>query len=264
MTPSVLSGSSDPWCCVAASVMGREHLRLGRNNQDAVAVRQRDGLWVAAVADGCGSGSHCEVGARLAVDYLVGSMPAWVDAAGGVEAGLAERAASALVDDLLEPLVSALGGWGERRAEVVHDRFLFGFLCAVVDAERALVFGLGDGVLICDEAVQVLSPGEANAPPYLAYRLLPSGALDSTHDLDVAIHLDAHGGARPRSLVLATDGLAELLPAPGLPTWPAPDDRWAANPSWLLKRLTVLRERERRLADDTSLAWLRRADGKGG
>ena len=53
------------------SVTGREHARLGRNNQDGVALAARDGLLVAVVTDGCSSGKWSEVGARLAARWLV-------------------------------------------------------------------------------------------------------------------------------------------------------------------------------------------------
>lgn len=52
------------------SVVGTAHGRIGRNNQDAWAVRAGPEGVVAIVADGCGSGGSSEVGARLGATLL--------------------------------------------------------------------------------------------------------------------------------------------------------------------------------------------------
>jgi len=47
------------------SVRGLRSKKLGKNNQDAVAVMHSDDRIVAVVTDGCGSTEHAEVGAKL-------------------------------------------------------------------------------------------------------------------------------------------------------------------------------------------------------
>src|SRR4051812_18994859 len=59
-----------PFAVSVASLIGREHVRLHRNNQDAAAVRIRGDVTVAVVADGCGEGAKSEVGATLAAEFL--------------------------------------------------------------------------------------------------------------------------------------------------------------------------------------------------
>src|SRR5688500_6106695 len=54
----------------AASVIGREHRRLDRACQDAFAIRQGERGVVAVVCDGCGSGAHSELGARLGANLV--------------------------------------------------------------------------------------------------------------------------------------------------------------------------------------------------
>jgi serine/threonine protein phosphatase PrpC len=60
-----------PWIDVATgSVVGRDHGRTGKNNQDALAyVPLQEGI-VAVVCDGCGSQPHSEVGAQLGAQLL--------------------------------------------------------------------------------------------------------------------------------------------------------------------------------------------------
>jgi hypothetical protein len=122
---------------------------------------------------------------------------------------------------------------------VAADYLLFGFLCAVVEGERTLVFGIGDGVLSIDGKVTVLDPGPMNAPPYLAYALVGLG------DVKPVVHFT--GSAR--SVVIATDGLAELKPDALAEL--ERDPTCFENPSWLGKRLSLLR-----VGDDATMAVL--------
>ena len=49
----------------AASVVGIDHYKAGRNGHDGFHWELADDLAVAVVCDGCGSGRHSEVGAKL-------------------------------------------------------------------------------------------------------------------------------------------------------------------------------------------------------
>jgi hypothetical protein len=49
-----------------ASVIGPRHLELGEPNQDAMALTGCRGGWIAAVADGLGSRTRSDLGARRA------------------------------------------------------------------------------------------------------------------------------------------------------------------------------------------------------
>ncbi|RKH40422.1 hypothetical protein D7X12_20835, partial [Corallococcus sicarius] len=62
--------STLPFDVAVGSVQGREHARTGRNNQDAVCVREGEHGLVALVADGCGSQPCSELGAQLGVRRL--------------------------------------------------------------------------------------------------------------------------------------------------------------------------------------------------
>src|SRR5688500_2517928 len=80
----------------AGSIVGRDHVRVHKNNQDGFAIAGHGEILVAAVTDGCGSSKFSEVGARLAAAWLARCAPTY--AIGDTGAGRAEALASALLD----------------------------------------------------------------------------------------------------------------------------------------------------------------------
>ena len=222
----------------AASVIGREHVRLSRNNQDAAATNTALGFSVAVVCDGCSAGSASEVGAKIAARFLAHTVPS-LASTNGLNAGLAEHAADALLAHLKVVI-------GEQPLlDIVSSQLLFTFLCAVTDGAKTLVFGIGDGVVWVDGAAHVIDSGPENAPPYLTYRLVPGLAR-----AEVAIH---HFGLAAR-VCLATDG---LIPALGEIASLFEDEVVWRNPAQLQRRLNVLATRkDPRLGDDATLALL--------
>jgi hypothetical protein len=247
---------------LTGSVLGREHARLGRNNQDAVAVA-REGEWlVAVVTDGCSSAPASEVGARLGAAFLAAHVPAIAQREASPEA--VAREASAALLAYLGTIARGLAVHDDA-ATVVHDHLLFTFLCAVVGPSRAFVFGAGDGVFSIDGHVTVLDSGPENAPAYIAYGLL-AGIAPRTSPTCVHATVDT---SALRSLVIATDGVVDLLAraADPLASGEAQGDlrpfeerdAFVRNPSLVQKRLVVIGELNARLRDDTTLAVLRRA-----
>ena len=191
----------DGWTACVGSVRGREHVRLGRNNQDAVAGCRANGRTAVVVADGCSEGAFSEVGSRLVARFV------------------ASRACEL---DEPEAVVDALVAWlralslGEA---FVQEQLLTTFLCAVAHGEAVWVFGVGDGVVFVDGTTRVLDPGPDNAPPYVAYRLV---------GLDAPLVVHHRGPAR--RVAIATDGASrlDLLPSFG----------WS-NPQALQRRLNL-------------------------
>src|SRR5262245_15981344 len=144
---TLIAGSGTPWRAAAGSVSGREHRRLGRNNQDAARVRWAGDRLVAVVADGCSMGRASEVGAQLGAAWIAG----WLLGAPlqdvAIDLGNAlDRFLGGLLAELPEPPASAAA-----------DLLLFGFLALVIDGDRATILGLGDGVFQLDGARTMLS-----------------------------------------------------------------------------------------------------------
>jgi serine/threonine protein phosphatase PrpC len=213
----------------AATHIGRDHARVGRNNQDGVFVSER----VAVVTDGCGSQPHSEVGARLGAQFL----GRWLSAQRELDAALPERAIEALTA-FLRQMVAPFEGAGDR---VLEEAYLFTCLAAVLVEGRGLVFGVGDGALLVDDVLVRLDAGPENAPPYCAYRLGGRGPAPQLHFIGDA-----------KRLVVMTDGF-DRLETSRLLTLVSDGDALRRNPLTLQRRLNVLAEAER-FSDDATLA----------
>lgn len=244
----------------AGSVVGREHRRVGRDGQDGHATAVRPRLAVAVVTDGCSSGEASEVGARLFAPVLVGLVARHARALDPADPrAAAEQLAEAVATDLAGSLRAVLevvlrahpdADDDARAAAVAVERFLlFGFLVAVFTDELAIVFGIGDGLVVDGDAVTVLDPGPENAPPYAAYALLPRMSPPAPR-----VHV-ARRASEVDRLAVATDGLAEIPEATLREL--ASDARLGKNPSLLGKRLRVLAD-QGAFRDDATVAVLLR------
>lgn len=196
-----------------ASVVGPAHARVGRNNQDAWATWIGDDFAVLAVADGCSGGVASEFGAHFAARWVVAQAARrW----GCERRSRHEELARALFDGLakeLDALAATLASEPKDITNVVADLLLATVLVALVDDDVASVYGIGDGLIVVDGAPAVLESDKQRGPAYLAYRLCDRA--DTGYD---------PGSIAPRkvaevqtsalhTLVLATDGAHELLPA---------------------------------------------------
>lgn len=167
-------------CCIG-TMRGREHVRLGINNQDAVCGCESNGALAVVVADGCGESPFSEVGSRLISRFV------------------SQRAC-----DVADPeaVVSALVDWLRKLSlgtDFIAEQLLSTFLCAVARDGEVTVFGIGDGLVHVDGVTRELSAGPDNAPPYVAYRLL---------DLDAPLVVHQRGPAK--RVAIGTDGARGL------------------------------------------------------
>jgi len=215
-----------------ASHIGRDHQRIGRNNQDGAFAAAT----VAVVTDGCSSQPQSEVGAQLGARFL----GHWLSQQTELSQSLPRRATDALTAFLHQSSLRL----GRELEPILERYFLFTFLAALRVGERAMIFGLGDGGFAVDEEIVRIESGPDNAPPYCAYRLTSSGSRPEPQ-------LHFFGSAA--RLAVMTDGLNPLDPVrlralmamAGL----------EKNPLTLQRRLNVLAETERFL-DDATLAVL--------
>jgi hypothetical protein len=227
--------SSDLFQVAAGSALGQLHHRAHRNNQDAHAVRRRDGVLAAVVADGCGSGPHSELGARLGAELFAEGL---VRRAGDPVEAIARAELELL--QIMDALLDRLGG---TRAQQIEERFLFTLVGLLVCGDELTTFALGDGLLAVNGVPTRLGPFENNAPPYLGYALVsdePRFRVQLHHRLPLA---------QVESALVATDGAADL--ADPSPLWR--DPRAFANPDWVRRQLTVSN-----LDDDATAVVLRR------
>jgi serine/threonine protein phosphatase PrpC len=217
-----------------ASYIGREHTRVGRNNQDAFFTRAQGARSVAVVADGCGSSGQSEVGAQLGSRFLCSYLIQESISPALPQAGLA-----ALTRWLGATASSLPGGHVD---EVLEAYFLFTFLAVVREGAQCLVFGVGDGAVLVDGASTRLDAGPNNAPDYCAYGL--SGSI-------AAPPVVVHFAGAAQQVVLLTDGFDPLLETQAVQQLVEGAAHWR-NPLTLQRRLNVLAERER-FSDDATM-----------
>ncbi len=224
------------------SVVGKDHARVGRNNQDGCAVAVDGALVVGVVTDGCGSQPSSEVGARMGAAFLARWVLRELKQRGELDVSvLPERALGALVHWLRRTALE-LGDEAELPATLERS-FLFTFLCVAQAFGRTLVFGVGDGVVWVDGQSVVLDAGEDNAPDYAAYDVLSAGR----------VRLVTHFVGRAQRVAIGTDGLAPALrSAPGAFDHLLSLPRVFDNPAALTRGLVVLRDAAK-LADDTTV-----------
>ena len=268
--------SSLPFQLAGGSVLGLDHRRGGKNNQDAYGWRCQSGAIVAVVCDGCGSMPHSEVGAKLGVNLVLKSLLQSYDRYATIDDPQLWQDLHRALLDHLQILAQCLGeNWQHR----LREYFLFTLVGALITPDRTVIFALGDGVAIVNNHPLVFPPFPNNAPPYLAYGLLSTSftpdqlALQRLHSLATA---DLH------SLLLGSDGVAELqqMALSSLPGqrqrvgdvaqfWQ--DDRYFRNPDQVRRTLTLMNRETTTvseaqgvikypglLRDDTTLITLRR------
>ncbi|QRN98111.1 protein phosphatase 2C domain-containing protein [Archangium violaceum] len=265
--------SSLPFELAAATVLGREHARAGRNNQDALWARASEQGLAAVVADGCGSGAQSELGAQLGARRVVEGALSLLGQVPVDSPEFLQR----LGADVLCLLQAVSGQLGER---AIGEALLFTIVGAVVTPEHTLVFSAGDGLWALNGEVHRLGPFPGNAPPYLAYGLLKPGVVAlKANSLRPTAEVD--------SLLLGTDGVSDLaglaeaqVPEREEPVGPLSqfwsEDRYFSNPDALRRRLALLNRESVRadfparrlvrvpglLTDDTTLVVLRRRQGR--
>ncbi|ETX07790.1 protein phosphatase 2C domain-containing protein [Candidatus Entotheonella palauensis] len=270
-----------PFDVAAGSVQGREHHRLGRNNQDAFAWHRSDRGIVAVVCDGCGSQEHSEVGAHLGARLMLGALQP------GLPAFHPDNAPSMLEDARqhvlrqMDQLVRHMGG---DYLDTLRDYFLFTVVGAMITPRHTMVFTLGDGLVAVNDTVTHGQYAD-NAPPYLAYGLLADNA-GCTFPEQLRFRIRWSGRTEEvQTVLLATDG-AEAFhqppsPDPDMASDEEPvgalsqfwtDPRLVLNPQGINRRLRrlnrevvqpcwegqYLRHRGGLLADDTTLVVIRR------
>jgi hypothetical protein len=262
-----------------ASVLGREHIGPGRNNQDATYYVQTSDYMVAVVCDGCGSGKNSEVGAkigaRLVVDAIVNRIALKAASSPGIPQTFEQ------VESIMEwarkstiaTLTSLAYDLGDSFKQAVEDYLLFTVVGAVVTKSRSWLFCIGDGVMYLDgDKIDIGVKDGSNAPPYLAYAMVESkigkdGPKFTIYPMPTFKHA-----------LIGTDGVEELIAAedkniPGSDQKVGPvsqywtDDKFFKNPDALRRHLAMVNREKINpktgikefgyLRDDTSLIVLR-------
>jgi serine/threonine protein phosphatase PrpC len=238
-----------PFDIAGGSVAGRAHAAAGRNNQDAFCWSTSEAGIVAVVCDGCSSEPHSEVGAKVGARLVAHAAARLCGAKLGAD-DLLERVR---LDVLARLRLLATEMGSETFQRTVAEYLLFTVVGVVVTATSATTFSMGDGLVSMNGTRRILGPFPNNEPPYLGYGLLSRGPSFEIHGSVPTDELER--------LVLATDGASDFETDEPLETM-CDDDRIFRNPDMVRRRLTVMRQRQRGLTDDTTLIFVRRRRGE--
>lgn len=261
----------------SGTVQGRDHRLQGRNNQDAFFLLEREDVTVAIVCDGCSSGAHSEIGARLGAEYaarLIANV-----AVGDYQLSEADPDAGFPMRKSITPKPPYFKPWyvsNELATEInrpipyssmprdidpafrsfVMEHLLFTIVGVAITSEMATFFALGDGVIVVNGEVTTLGPFKDNAPPYLGYRLLSPHSRKHP-DIQVVREIPM---AELNSFVIGTDGVTHLIDAaektvPGKTELIGPlsrlwtEDRFFKNRDMVRRYLTLANQ------DATTIDW---------
>jgi len=170
----------------SGSVIGREHLRLKRNNQDSVctgSVRVGDKTYYyGVICDGCSgrnaTATHNEVGAQLMAYFAVKEITSML-----LMGSTISHIAGSLYNRCLGYLhaIASLTSSGNPQESVP---FISNYLCCtiigfVMDNESAVIFSAGDGVIVINDQINHINQNDH--PFYLGLSLVDPRflALDS-------------------------------------------------------------------------------------
>lgn len=275
------------WEIAGGSIIGRDHVRSQKNNQDSFFWTEKNGLLVAAVSDGCSAGSKSEVGANLGCRLLVKNLEAELISVRAenfnrlvLEVALERARQDTLAE--MRILAKSLGG---SFSSVVEEYFLFTLLGGIFTEKYSALFAVGDGLFFLNGEKIELGPFPGNKPPYLSYALVDNslGTLPELFRFRIFRFVETKD---VENCLIATDGAKDLLAVtdrqiPGKEEvvgeisrfWQ--DDKYFTNPDQLRRRLTLLNRDSKLydprtatlkvenglLPDDTTFIVIRRREG---
>lgn len=232
----------------AGSVVGKNHSRplLCRNNQDAYGIAETPLGLAAVVADGCSSGLHSEVGAKIGVRLLLKAFARPRDCA--FSSPLFWEAVRKEVLGEISNVAWAMGG---EFSTIIADYFLFTLAGALLTPKDTYLFSIGDAFFCLNGEPLFIGPFPENEPPYCAYALVENKfafpELLSFQFHRVCTTSEVH------SVLVGTDGVADLWRAadknisgreeivgPLSQFWQ--DDRYFKNPDTIRRRLALMNQ----------------------
>ena len=95
--------------------------------------------------------------------------------------------------------------------EAISECLLFTVVGCAITGEHAAFFSLGDGMIIVNDRHMKIGPYPDNAPPYLAYGLLP----ECRGQADLRFTLHAHVSTEELdTFLIGSDGVNDLIDTP--------------------------------------------------
>lgn len=194
----------------AGSVHKNPHGPGATNNQDAVQpilVNKR--VVGGVICDGCGSMPHSEIGSQfgakaiadiVADEYVKNKPIQWKEVTKKAVEEI--KRGARLYKSKTETLEDA-----------IKEYFLFTVVIAVVHDNKVIIAACGDGIFMHDNDIWEIEIPIKNAPPYLAYNLIPSKYKAHSDYLDICEVHSVPLEKIKKSIIIGSDGLSELASA---------------------------------------------------
>ena len=254
-----ISDLSDRFECASGSMIGRNHVLAGKNNQDAFRVVRQKRYIIAVVCDGCGSGKHSEVGAKLGARMVIDAIADLLN----YDLVISDRKFWNTVQTNLLQKLKDFVTISNGDMEFVNDYLLFTIVGVLITPSETVTFSMGDGAIAVNGKLNQIPVYPDNAPPYLAYDLYRPDAIS----FEIRDRLPT---SEVESILIATDGIDDLIAVEVIGQfWQ--EDRYFKNPDALRRKLAMLNREETKpdwqrrelvkrsgaLSDDTTIVVLR-------
>lgn len=246
------------------TIVGTDHTKIFKNNQDAYAYKQGSNYIVACIADGCSAGNYSEFGARFAVNFFV-------NAASNILQSLSQKEVDCLAEkeyisfpffdkirlDMLSEIRLLANSFGPDFGKTISDFFLFTMVAVVITPFGTDIVSIGDGyVAINGEEIDIEIPDSqdsilTNAPPYMVYNLVNSKLYEKeSKSLNFRL-IKGVKTTQLNSLLIASDGVIKWseiqdsnIPAKHDPVGPLSqfwtEDKYFTNEDMLRRKLFLM------------------------
>lgn len=269
------------------SVIGRDHARDGKNNQDSHYVFQDNDITIALVGDGCSSSEFSHIGSYIGLKIIGKTFRDQISEARYYDTQLLnieipkilERVRFTALADMRDLIINVGGNF----KKTALDAFLFTVVGCVITKIYSIFFSIGDGIIVINGEIMELGPFENNAPPYLGYALLDSEKVKIDPASFCFVINKIIETEKLESAILGCDGVKDFIASEekkisGISNLVGPifqfvkDDRYFSNEYALRRKLAMLNREtqfidwEKRevhkegglLPDDTTVVAIRR------
>jgi len=240
------------------------------NNQDAFYWVVSNEVLVAVVSDGCGSGEHNEVGAKIGCRVVANQLAFWLRRFGLCspttpiaafrEPFMWEASRAAIIEEI----VKVARNMGSDFYRTIKGFFLFTVNGVLMTESVVVSFSIGDGFCMANGNSFELGEYPEDAPPYMMYSPIQDKLRDPTPEL-YKFQVNAVWTTDcVQHVVIGSDGVGKFL-MPALNNdisefWT--DDRYFQNSDQVRRRLAVINKTNFKvrgpLKDDTTLIVIRR------
>lgn len=205
------------------SVVGTDHTKVFKNNQDAYAYKSGENYIVACVADGCGSSKFSEFGAKFGVNFFV-------NAVSNILQSLSQKEIDSLKQkeyipfpffekirlDMLSQMRFLANTMGSEFNQTINDFFLFTMVATVITPWGTDIVSIGDGYIALNgEEIDIeipvsQDPRLQNAPPYVAYNLTGSKLYQKEDESLKFCLVNSVETTLLESILIGSDGLSKF------------------------------------------------------